>query len=934
MNFRDMTNAPLPIMPGQLIHRDYLIALLETALGLNSNRFARTLALYWLAYFPGDLPVNLLYAKALIQNNQLDQAISVLKKICQIDPEYIEAQRILGWVSRGVSLSEYQKTKINLYVLGDTKLTEKWIPEWAPHLQLARLSLAQGDLQTAESLIHKTLLAGGLSLLTAITHLQICMKANFPAVTLSKIAKTYHQRYPESVAIDLILADALLHCGKFDEAISLIHKSAARDVTSQVAKRLWGECYPYKNLWPSRLEAPLELQIPAEVGAILGYNKLPSGKTTSSENLLTEEETKHSSSYTRGESIAHKTTRVVQNQQYEIEVVSQPLIDSHHTSCENSESGSTHINEQLISSPALSTSLRSVQEAFEWVANRVRKLHLAKADGRFPVYVIFTTRYGLERQYSSSAIAIEKEMRNLANSVKTSGRWDAMVLFADDSKCMNAIGLKPAKPDDPWALKLVLADLDKVLSKRGEMIGAVLIVGGPEVVPFHRLPNPVDDADEDVASDNPYATKDENYLIPEWPVGRLPGGCQEDPQPLLSALREMSLYHIRDNQVQSWYRHYWEQVRVWLHLKFSRMRPSWGYTAAIWRRASLSVFRPIGQPNDMLVSPPVQVNGTPGKTISSGSLPIARLGYFNLHGLPDASEWYGQRDPTEQPGQPDYPIALRPQDIPNNGRAPKIVFTEACYGANIQGKTCEDALALKFLTSGTKAFVGSTCISYGSICPPLVSADLLGNIFWRYLQEGLVAGEALRRAKIQVAREMMQRQGYLDGEDQKTLISFVLYGDPLAQAEYLRSSGKIYRSRIRDPRIKTVCDRAIPDSSNASLDFLSPEIIAQIKQWVAQYLPGMVDAEVIFSQERLYCHGENHKCPTSQLGGVDFGESINKRKVVTLSKQVTIKSHLAKGERDFSEKIKASSPTSHTHYHFVRITLDEKGKIVKTAMSR
>ena len=36
------------------------------------------------------------------------------------------------------------------------------------------------------------------------------------------------------------------------------------------------------------------------------------------------------------------------------------------------------------------------------------------------------------------------------------------------------------------------------------------------------LPNPTDDADPDIPSDNPYATADDNYFVPEWPIARLP----------------------------------------------------------------------------------------------------------------------------------------------------------------------------------------------------------------------------------------------------------------------------------------------------------------------------------------------------------------------------------------------------------------------------
>jgi hypothetical protein len=77
--------------------------------------------------------------------------------------------------------------------------------------------------------------------------------------------------------------------------------------------------------------------------------------------------------------------------------------------------------------------------------------------------------------------------------------------------------------------------------------------------------------------------------------------------------------------------------------------------------------------------------------------------------------------------------------------------------------------------------IGSTGIAYGSVNTPLIGADLLGFLFWKNMREGMLAGEALMAAKIDMAREMIRRQGFLDGEDQKTLISFVLYGDPFAR---------------------------------------------------------------------------------------------------------------------------------------------------------
>ncbi len=183
----------------------------------------------------------------------------------------------------------------------------------------------------------------------------------------------------------------------------------------------------------------------------------------------------------------------------------------------------------------------------------------------------------------------------------------------------------------------------------------------------------------------------------------------------------------------------------------------------------------------MLVSPPSKTG-----SFNQTKITHSPLSYYNLHGLAETAEWYGQGDPLERGDGPEYPVALSLGDLPKNGHAPKIVFSEACYGGLTLKKTDETSLALRFLSIGSQAVVGSTCISYGSVTTPLVGADLLGFHFWTALRDGYPVGDALLQAKVAVVREMNGRQGFLDGEDQKTLISFVLYGDPLTYMEGFR----------------------------------------------------------------------------------------------------------------------------------------------------
>jgi hypothetical protein len=553
--------------------------------------------------------------------------------------------------------------------------------------------------------------------------------------------------------------------------------------------------------------------------------------------------------------------------------------------------------------------LEPVEKEFERIAKRLKKPALARSDNRFPMHIIFSTRAGLARQYGmQTALVIENEMANLVEIVKRRPGWGAIAFIADDPDNAAQLGIAPVDSVDPWKLKLALADLDHKLASKGAMIGAVLIVGGPEVVPFHHLPNPTDDVDDDVFSDNPYGTLDSNYFIPEWPVGRLPGEAGPDAGLLLEQLRRLKLYHSQFKRTDSWFERiffYFNFLRRIKQTKNTKAGP-FGYSAAVWKQSSEAVFRPVGEARSMLISPPTASGGFEPKKITDAS-----VAYYNLHGLSDSAEWYGQRDLSGPSNVPDYPVALGTKDLVKNGRAPEIVFSEACYGAYIEQKSEKDAIALRFLAIGTQAVIGSTGIAYGSVSMPLIGADLLGYLFWKHMREGMLAGEALMAAKIDMAREMIRRQGFLDGEDQKTLISFVLYGDPFARITAVHAKAKTVVRLNPHPNVKTICDR----QDGIELEqALSPETMAEVKKVVEVYLPGLDEADIMVTTEHEKCAGEHHHCPTAQLGQKGKPLTTGARTVVTLSKQIKVRDHV--------------------HYHYARATLDTQGKMVKLALSR
>jgi tetratricopeptide (TPR) repeat protein len=888
--------------------REVFITMLRAAIMAHEYRFAREAGLVWLAAFPGDLLVNLLYAQALLGEGRSRQALPVLHGLVQTDPEFLEANQALLKAEEQVEARSLPHTMASALALGSPGLQQQTVATWGRQLWFARQALERGELEQAHQLIAQVLAADPPIPLAGVTHLLI-LEADENATSQAKtnLASFYQERWPGCLQFSLTLAKCYMDSGQADKAVAYLHQAAARDVGGQVAMRLWGADHPYQSIWPQDLTIGLDLPVPANVAAILGWNRLPQGLIQSVQRTgLDNQALPVAELESKKNGKAPIQDRVLPGEPNGVSAgtVVEPDIDEFFDELE-----------------APKEILDNVQTELERLANRLNRPAIARADGRFPVYVILTVQSALESQYGvQGASEVLAEMGVLADLIRQQTKhrsaphldvfsyWGARVFCPDQAEKASQMGIKPARPGDAWEIKLALADLDKFLSKNGERIGAVLIVGGPEIVPFHQLPNPVEDDDKEVASDNPYTTHDDNYFFPEWPVGRIPGGASKDPTHLIQSLRAIQKRRASQAAPQSWILRLWHWLRSLFAPQDAGLHPSFGFTASVWRQAALNVFRNIGDPADIWVSPPKRIGAIQADNLENQPLPLAQLGYFNLHGLRDAAEWYGQRDPMEVSNGPDYPVALDPQDIQGfseSDQAYQVIFSEACYGAYIQGKTSADSIALKFLAAGSQAFVGSTCMAYGAISQPLTASDLLAKSFWSYLRDGLSAGDALLRAKVNLAREMDQRQGYLDGEDQKTLISFLLYGDPMAQPELRgRHAKALLRPTKPETLIKTVKEEA---GSPASGTPVPPEVLDYIRHVVTQYLPGMEDARLRYSQERT--EGQANVSGAKSQTAVHTG-----RNLVTLSKQV--------------------ARSQHIHNHYARLTLDANGNLVKLAISR
>lgn len=866
----------------EILHRSSFLYLLHLSVETQAYQFGRQASLHWLSVFPGDLGVRLLYAKLLAGDGKKDQALGILKNLVAVDPEFLEAYREIARITSQKDGEDYTKAVSALYLLGDEVAPSLPLAEWAlPAYSILKNgeNAKLGGEEAHKELFRRT----NLPLVAIWTYLKTMLPI-VPQETALNLLEYYHQQFNECVPVSLYLADLWMKLGREEEGIALVHECVALDVAGQTVTRLWGDDHPYRSLWLNELSIPFDLPVPAQVAVRFRGNWLGSGTVVNaSSSSASQPET--------NEKIEEKPIEVSQNGK---ETESEKKISF-------SEIPSQEARDNK------DKDFQEIEHELERVAKRLKKSSLSRLDGRYPVYVIFSSWQGLEQQYGiQTTKVIDLELKRLGEAIQKRTGWRFLVYYPDQTASVKPLGLDIVQNRDPWTLKLALQDLDHALAKKGEMIGALLIVGGANIVPFHALPNPADDYDQIIYSDNPYGTLDSNYFIPEWPVGRLPGvDNTSDAGLLLDAIRHLTVYHQRGGK--KWVnpngnkKSPFEFIKTLLHLiGLQKSSPNIGYSAAVWRRSSVAVFRPVGNPHHILISPPQDA-----ASLNVDRLLKPELAYYNLHGLEDSGEWYGQRDPLETGAGIDYPVALSPTLLKRNGHAPRIIFSEACYGGHILGKTEDQAMALKFISVGALAIVASTAISYGSVNTPLIAADLLGNYLWQELRNGKCIGEALMLAKIELAREMNRRQGYLDPEDQKTLLSFVLYGDPLVRL----NAGNVRRKSAfrlkKSPVIRTAgeSEAAVVNTS------INEKVVTQVKQMVREYLPGIENAEVKIL---------SFSVPEDTGGKV--------------SKNAGNASH--SGEKYRVAMSKEIPYARSIHRHYAKATIDSKGNVVKLVVSR
>jgi hypothetical protein len=900
------------------MERSLLLSAVETALSLSPQndadgsirRFAIQASQEWLASWPGDFRVRRLLANALAASGDLVNALHHMQQACEANPEDVETYNALIPLLQQNNLPQLAaEADACQFALDPTLGMRSSPPEWSDMLQSAMGMARAGRWQESRWAAESVLSAQPSFALTGLVHLKAILQlADFPTALV--VSGEYRKRWPACIAFSLLAAQSCFSMNRSTQGVEYLQGCSILDPAGEVADRYLGALNPYKPLWPARLEAEIRTAIPQAVVVAAGWNRLGSATepmTASSPLTPSDFPVLAFPNFDINDPTSHATPDLpptpIPGEKYP-----GPSSEDEMSEKRGRKPVMPSTVVEMPKEPVLESDpgLDDLRVRLQSLSKKARHLKTQRAkDAGRPAYIVLTSLKKLSAWYRQPALpAVEKSLEAILAQKKARPGWSAYLVDVDNPGNLAPFGLQAVDAGNAWQIKTLLSELDSALQKKGEMIGALMIVGGHEIIPFHLLPNPAADDDADVPSDNPYAVRDENYFVPEWPVGRIPTPQQAGPSFLLTVLGHIgsASKSVRQDIFSDWLA-FFQTIFQPMALRY---RAGSGYSAEIWKRASAEVFRGIGPSSALLSSPPT----------TSGTIPLESIGnptyaYFNLHGMSTGPEWLGQRAPSSSAGSIEFPIAITPDQVGQNGKSPKTVFSEACYGSHIVGKEPNTALSLKFLEAGVGAMAGSTRIAYGAANAPLIAADLLAHHYLANCQSGMACGEAMRQAKLSFASEMNKLQGYLDPEDQKSLISFVLYGDPLfatspQQQKYIRKGFSRATKRSMDIPLFSV-GAMDSDSSGPS-----ETVQKNLKEALHRYLPGITDSALTYWRPRV--NGEtdaqthdpqkNKKAPPLRAPAW----------VVAMEKTYTMQGQ--------------------TVTHFVRMSVDSRGKVMKIAVSR
>ncbi len=371
-----------------------------------------------------------------------------------------------------------------------------------------------------------------------------------------------------------------------------------------------------------------------------------------------------------------------------------------------------------------------------------------------------THRGRLLGKYGASGVAaIEKAVVKWQEKDAKRG-FRNVYLAVDDGAALKPFGVAPLKGAVTAAK--VKAVVDRLCAKLAPEY--LVLLGAGDVVPQFEVANPTlhedGDTDPKVPTDNPYAcsrpfvaAKRASYLIPDRVVGRLPDlPGATDPAALLELLATAS---------------------TWKSKQASSYSGDLLACCDEWVGAGRECVKAIGRaPGRLQVSPPATATG---KAIRDRHRKLLHM--IKAHGAELDAQFYGQSGDS-------YPELLTSPSLTGRTRPGTVVGAMCCFGAALFDSSDPAAVVpgalpipTVYLRQGAFGFAGSTTTAWVGVAE-MMCADWIVTGFLKSVLGGASLGRALLEAK-QDFVNWIQKQGRSpDLAEEKTLLQFVLLGDP------------------------------------------------------------------------------------------------------------------------------------------------------------
>lgn len=441
------------------------------------------------------------------------------------------------------------------------------------------------------------------------------------------------------------------------------------------------------------------------------------------------------------------------------------------------------------------------------------------------VKLSITVKAALEAKYPAAARArIDTALKKWIAADAARGILTTHVAL-DDAAAMGQLGVAAIK-GRATALRCKRA-IDALCRKLAPEY--VVIVGGDEIVPHFRVANPSQspdgDTDTEVTTDNPYAcstpyrAKDrKSYLVPDRVLGRVTDvDGDADPALIVGQL---------------------DRAAAWKPRPRSFYASAYSVCCDAWKPSGADCMRNLGLPtSELMISPP-----TVDATATARTRLARPLHLIKCHGAELDARFFGQRGNS-------YPEVLASATVQARVTAGTLVGAMCCYGAQVHSpadpaSTTPGALPLAaaYLKQGAVAMMGATKIAW--VGPEvMMCADWIVAGYLKSALGGASVGRALLESKQEYMRFLGAQGQPPDSADEKTLIEFVLLGDPSLHpvATAAAPAGK----KVAAPSAVALAERTLRRAVRAQL---ATQIRRVLPQRQAAPAPAAAQARKVFRQ--------------------------------------------------------------------------------------